>query len=138
VSLAYAPFTRTHAMSVAPSSLLSWPPQLFTSGVAVLHDDEFLIAAGVFPLLPHRGYAWTFGSPRVPEHPAVAARAAKRIVERAIREGGYTRVETAISADVGMERWMEFLGFEFESASPRAGLYEQTLKTYVRFPRGAE
>src|SRR5262245_10707262 len=118
-----------------PDWAQSRAPQYARLGPAYswLVDGRIACSAGLIIQWPGLATAWTWLNDEGRRHPFVA-RSVRRALYEAIERHGLRRVESEICDGEGLEireTWMDFLGFERESAQPLKGPNGETFYLYV-------
>lgn len=98
-----------------------------------LVNDVPVAMAGVIILWPGVGEAWSIMTENTLKYPFLIHRAVKRTLNDIIRNMKLKRVQSVClkGFDRGC-RWLEVLGFKFESEMPLYGLNGETYIKYVR------
>jgi hypothetical protein len=113
-------------VSLVPLSYDSVPPG---PALTARQGDRILICGGIVKQTPTRGECWALLSPEAGRHMLELTRAVKRFIEM----HPWRRLEATVEEEFGAGcRWVELLGFGFESRLPQYGLDGETHLRYAR------
>jgi hypothetical protein len=107
----------------------SWDSVPAGPALTARHKDRILICGGIVKHTERRGECWALVGADAGRHMLTLTRAVKRFID----VYPWRRLEATVEERFGAGcRWVELLGFTFESALPQYGLDGETHLRYTR------
>jgi hypothetical protein len=102
---------------------------------SVFIDGELAAVGGIVSQWARVGEAWSVWTDVGRAHPLTCARLARRGLK--LFASRYDRIQAdTVTKFKAAGRWVEFLGFKYESTMPKAGPQGQDFTRYAMFPGG--
>lgn len=97
-------------------------------------DDVPMVCAGIIVLWQGLGEGWAYTSDLVHAHPIAFHRTMKRVMDIASEQYNLRRLQVCVDHEyIVSRRWIERMGFSFESTMPKFGPSGETFCRYVKF-----